>query len=175
METEKVVSLVELGDMVEESSNDLYQVEATLCAMEMVVDSLASTHDTGYNKAALSAFVGYAARNMAGLTRTISETLGDLGFSVRQFEKTSALQENRLSPSECARLVETVSGAKPILNEDMNALTRRLRTCAAANPAMGVLRDAWERAITPYGGDPIKENVNGFHIQFDRVQLRAEV
>lgn len=175
MATEQAVSLDQLGTLVEDGANDLYQVEATLQAMEMVVDALESNHDTKYNKAALSAFVGYAARNMATLTRGISETLSDLGFSVRQFEKIAAIQENRLSPSECARLVETISGGKPILNEDMGALTLRLRACAGANPAMGVLRDAWESAITRAGGLPIAENVNGFHIQFDRVQMRAEV
>jgi hypothetical protein len=164
-----------IGDLVEDEANALFEVENTLLVVETAAAALGENNFQGeQQKNALSSFVCSSARNLANRIREISETMECLGLSVRRIEKGFAAEENRLSPVECARLVETISGAKPILNEDLNALTYRLRACAEANPGMSVFRDAWEKAITPEGAKTICESMNGFRIQFDRMEMRVE-
>ena len=173
--TEQMEKSKLIGDLVEDEANALFEVENTLLVVETAASALSESNFQGaQQKSALSSFVCSSARNLANRVREISEKMEDLGLSVRRIERGAASEENHLSPAECARLVETISGAKPILNEDLNALTWRLRACAEGNPGMAVFRDAWEKAITPDGAKTICESMNGFRIQFDRMEMRVE-
>lgn len=102
--------------------------------------------------------------------RRLADEVGDVAATADERRRLG--KKNRVSPSMLAQIIATVGGLRPILGEDMNRITHRLRACAEADEDMRAAATAWEGVVTAAGG-PAITTLEGFHTKF--YPVRAEV